>query len=188
MKLSIKTDIFKEMVSRSIKGASMNKLMPITGFMAVQLQDNKLTIITTDGSNYMYIKHDNIVGDEFYVVVQVEQFSKLIGRMTCENITLEVEDSILNVKGNGNYKIELPLDEEGNMIRFADPVAGLTADNKAEINLATIKTILRTVKPALAVTMEIPVYTRYYMGARVIGTDTFKIASLNADVLKTDEL
>ena len=188
MKLSIKTDIFKEMVSRSIKGASQNKLIPLTGMMAIQLKDNTVTLITTDASNYLYIRHDNIVGDDFYVVVQAEQFSRLIGKMTCETVTLEVEDNILNVKGNGNYKIELPLDEEGNAITFADPVADLDVTESKEINVATIKTILNAVKPALAVTMEIPVYTRYYMGQRVIATDTFKISSLASDVLQTEPL
>ena len=122
------------------------------------------------------------------MVVQVEQFSKLIGKMTCETITLEADNGILTVKGNGTYKIELPLDEEGNTITFADPIADLKVKESKDINVATIKTILNAVKPSLAVTMEIPVYTRYYMGERVIATDTFKISSLNADVLQTDPL
>lgn len=185
MKLTIKTDVFKEMVSRSIKGASQNKLIPLTGLMAIQLEDNEVTLITTDASNYLYIKQDNIVGDEFDVVVQVEQFSKLIGKMTCEEITLEADAGILTVKGNGTYKIELPLDEEGNAIKFPDPARDVDINVGTEVNLATIKTILNTIKPALAVTMEVPIYTRYYMGQRVIATDSYKIASLNADVFHT---
>ena len=188
MTLSIKTDIFKEMVSRAIKGASQNKLIPLTGLMAIQLKDNKLTLITTDASNYLYIKQDNVVGDEFYVVTQVEQFSKLVGKMTCETITLEVNNGILNVKGNGDYKIELPLDEEGNPVVLPNPVDDVKEGKSAEVNLATIKTILNTIKPALAVTMEIPVYTRCYMGKRVVATDTYKVSSLDADVLKAEPL
>lgn len=190
MQLTIKTDIFKEMVSRSIKGASQNKLIPLTSLMAIQLKDNVLTLITSDASNYLYINQDNVAGDEFYVVVEIEQFSKLIGKMTCENITLEVEDKILKVKGNGDYKIELPLDEEGNAIIFPDPVAKVKKPKKKpiEIDIATFRTILNTIKPALAATMEVPVYTRYYMGEIVMATDTYKISSLNADVLHTDPL
>lgn len=190
MQLTIKTDIFKEMVSRSIKGASQNKLIPLTSLMAIQLKDNVLTLITSDASNYLYINQDNVAGDEFYVVVEIEQFSKLIGKMTCENITLEVEDKILKVKGNGDYKIELPLDEEGNSITFPDPVSKIKKSKKkpVEIDITTFRTILNTIKPALAATMEVPVYTRYYMGEIVMATDTYKISSLNADVLHTDPL
>lgn len=188
MGLTIKTDIFKEMVSRSIKGASQNKLIPLTGLMAIQLKEDTLTLITTDASNYLYIKQNNVVGDEFYVVVQTEQFSKLVGKMTCENISLEVDNGILNVKGNGEYKIELPLDEEGNMISFPDPLAKETFKKGTEINISTIKTILNTIKPALAITMEVPVYTRYYVGDKVLATDTYKIACLDKDVLNTEPM
>ena len=81
MKLTIKTDIFKEIISRAIKGASQNKLIPLTSLMAIQLKDDQLTVITSDATNYLYINQDNIAGDDFYVVVQVEQFSKLISKL-----------------------------------------------------------------------------------------------------------
>ena len=122
MKLSVKTPIMKELVSRAIKGASQNKLIPLTGLMAIQLKDGKLTLLTTDASNYLYVMQDNVAGDEFYVVVQVEQFSKLISKMTCDMLVLELNDSILTVKGNGEYKIELPLDETGDLIKFPSPM------------------------------------------------------------------
>lgn len=189
MELTIKTDIFKEMVSRSIKGASQNKLIPLTGLMAIQLKDNCLTLVTTDATNYLYIKQDNVVGDEFYVVVQTEQFSKLIGKLTCETITLVVNDNVLVVKGNGEYKIEIPMDEEGNNIVFPDPASNTEDFTYSKtVKLATIKMILNTIKPSLAVTMEIPVYTRYYIGERVIATDTFKMASVGIDLFNTEPM
>lgn len=188
MKLEIKTDIFKEMVSRSVKGASMNKLIPLTGLMAIRLTDNRLDLITTDASNYLYIMQKNVVGDDFYVVIQAEQFAKLISRMTCENIILEVVDGVLNVKGNGDYKIEVPMDEEGEPIVFPDPMESETVEGSTEVNLTTLKLLLTTLKPALATTMEVPVYTRYYLGKRVVATDTFKITSMDVDVLKQEPL
>ena len=187
MKITVKADLLKEMVGRAVKGASQNKLIPLTSLMAISLKDNKLELITTDMTNYLYIMNDKIVGDDFYAVVQVEQFSKLIGRMTCENVELEVDNAILKVKGNGDYKIELPLDEEGNTIVFPDPMANELTDGK-DVNITTIKTILNTVKPALAITMEMPVYTRYYVGKKVVATDTYKIASMNVDMLQEEPL
>ena len=179
--LQVKTDVLKEMVSRAAKGASNNKLIPLTGLIAISFKDNQLRLITTDGTNYLYIKQNNIVSDDFYAVVQVEQFSKLIGRMTCDTVSMEVVSNILNIKGNGDYKIELPLDEEGEAIIFPDPMGNEKVEG-IDVNLSTIKTILTTIKPALAVTMEMPVYTRYYMGKRVVATDTYKIASMDVDV------
>jgi len=186
MKLSVKAGILKELVSRSIKGASQNKLIPLTSLMAIQLKDGKLTLITTDASNYLYVAQDNVAGEDFYVVVHVEQFSKLIGKMTCDNIELELTKSVLVVKGNGEYKIELPLDENGDFIKFPDPVGEL--DEGEDVDLVDIKTILNSIKPALAVTMEVPVYTRYYFGERVVGTDSYKMASLNRCVMGNEPL
>ena len=180
MKLSIKTVVLQKMVSKAIKGASQNKLIPLTSLMAIQLKKKTLTLITTDASNYLYIVQGKVTGSDFYVVVYVDQFSKLVSKLTSENVTLELEDNVLNVTANGNYKIELPLDENGELIKYPNPLADMKLDSDPySVNLATIKTILNTNKVALAVTMEEPEYTGYYVGDKVVSTDTFKICGLN---------
>ena len=112
MKLTIKTVKLKEMVAKAVKGVGNNKLIPLTSLMAIELKDATLTLITTDATNYLYISEDKVVGEDFYVVVDANVFSKLISKMTCEDVTLEIKSDIiaLQVKGNGTYKIELPLD------------------------------------------------------------------------------
>ena len=180
MKLSIKTVVLQEMVSKAIKGASQNKLIPLTSLMAIQLKKKTLTLTTTDASNYLYIVQDKVTGSDFYVVVYVDQFSKLISKLSSENVTLELEDNILNITANGNYKIELPLDENGELIKYPNPIEGMKFEGDGySVNLATIKTILNTNKASLAITMEEPEYTGYYVGDKVVSTDTFKICGLN---------
>ena len=165
MSFTIKTVELQEMVSKAVKGSSQNKLLPLTSLMKIEVKEKVLSLVTTNMSDYLYIKK-KVDGDDFYAVVQTEQFSKLVSKMTSENITLTLDNAVLNVKGNGNYKIELPLDESGEAIKYPDPVAELTFEGEASstINLSTIKTILATNKAALAVTMEVPVYTGYYVG------------------------
>ena len=123
MKLILNTGLLQTMVAKSMKGASCNKMIPITGLMAIQLKDHKLTLITTDATNYLYITEDKVDGEDFYVVVQADMFSKLVSKLTCENVTLVVADNTLNIKGNGNYKIELPLNEDGELIKYPDPLS-----------------------------------------------------------------
>ena len=178
MKLSIKTDTLKEMVSKVVKGAGLNKLVPLTSMLAIELKSNILTMHTTDMSNHLYINHDKIAGEDFYVTVGVEQFSKLIGKMTCENVTLELKGNSLEVKGNGTYNIELPLDENGNLIKFPNPYT-MPLPSVGTIELTTVKAILNTAKQSLATTLEIPCYTGYYVGDKVIATDTYKICGMN---------
>jgi len=189
MKLTIKTDIFKEMVSKATKGASCNKIIPITSMMSIELSKGVLTLTTSDASNYLYVRHDKIVGEDFYVTVPVETFSKLISRMTCEQITLELTDRSLKVSGNGNYLIELPEDENGELIKYPNPLASVADPvSVGEIHNTTIQTILNTLKPALAVTLEVPCYTGYYVGDKAIATDTSKMAVLNTKIFDSNFL
>ena len=185
MKLTMKTEKLKEMVSRAVKGVGNNKLIPLTSLMAIEVKDNKLTLITTDATNYLYIVEDKVVADDFYVVVDADTFSKLISKMTCENVTLEIQSGVLRVKGgNGDYRIELPLDENGEPIKYPDPVvtSDLSSADTITVNRTTIQVILGSIKPALAVTLENPCYTGYYVGDQVVATDTYKIASMDVNL------
>lgn len=194
MKLTMNTEKLKEMVSRAVKGVGNNKLIPLTSLMAIEVKNNKLTLITTDATNYLYIIEDKVVADDFYVVVDANTFSKLISKMTCDNVVLEVKSGIwvLEVKGNGNYKIELPLDENGQLIKYPNPYSE-KANTDIKLNLSTVKVILDTLRSALATTLENPCYTGYYAGDSVIATDTYKIANMdislfNEPVLVSAEL
>ena len=180
MKMTINTSTLQSMVAKSMKGASCNKMIPLTGLMAIELKFNRLTLITTDATNYLYIREDKVEGDDFYVVVQADMFAKLISKLTCEKVSLTLKDNILVVNGNGKYFIELPLDEEGELIKYPNPLAEKTfVGDTATVNLSTIKLILNTAKSALANTLEVPCYTGYYVGDKVVATDTYKICGIN---------
>ena len=176
MKLKLKTLKLQEMVSKAVKGASNNKMIPITGLMAIVLKKGVLTLITTDATNTLKVMEKNIEGDDFYVVVQADIFSKLIAKTTTETITLTLKENSLEVKGNGTYNIELPLDEEGQLITFPEYKFDESVEKKV-INLSTVKVLLNANKAAIAETMEIPCLTGYYFDDKVITTDTFKVCS-----------
>lgn len=181
MKMTINTSTLQNMVAKSMKGASCNKMIPLTGLMAIELKDHLLTLITTDATNYLYVREGKVAGDDFYVVIQAEMFAKLISKMTCEKVSLTLKDNTLMVTGNGKYSIELPLDEEGELIKYPDPLvnAKFPPIDENHINLSTIKLILNTAKAALANTLEVPCYTGYYVGNKVVATDTYKICGID---------
>lgn len=188
MKFTMNAVKLKDMVSRAVKGVGNNKLIPLTSLMAIEVKDNKLTLITTDATNYLYITEDKVVADDFYVVVDANTFSKLISKMTCENVTLEAKVGILHVKGNGDYRIELPLDENGEPIKYPDPYDKLrtSVEDVGIVNRTTIQVILDSIKPALAMTLENPCYTGYYIGEQVVATDTYKIASMGVKLFESE--
>lgn len=189
MKLTINTSKLQDLVTKSMKGASNDKLIPITGLMAIQLKDNKLTLITTDATNYLYVYADKVAGEDFYAVVQTDIFSKLVSKLTCETVTLEKTDNNLTILGNGKYAIELPLNEDGQEITYPDPLSKeLIPIEGVDINLSTIKLILNTAKPALADNLDIPCYTGYYVGDNIVATDTYKICGINVKMWDTPAL
>ena len=179
MKLKIKTSLFQDMVTKAVRGVGNNKLIPITQMMAIRLKDKELTLITTNATNYLYIKQENVDGDDFEVTILAETFSKLISKLTCETVTLELTDSALTVVGNGSYSLEIPQDENGKSIKFPDPLATTNIEFRSKlIHRNVIDAILNGVKPSVAETLEVPCYTGFYCKDDVIATDTYKIAEL----------
>lgn len=174
MKLTLQTQKLQEMLSKAIKGASNNRMIPITGLVAIHLKDEVLTLITTDASNTLKVVEKGIKGDDFYAAIQVDLFSKLVAKTTAENIVLTLQEGSLEVKGNGSYRIELPLDEDGKLIQFPDPKFDYDA-TKSSLKLSDVKSVLIANKAALALTMENPCLTGYYFDDKAITTDTFKV-------------
>lgn len=182
MKIKLKTKTLQEMVAKSLKGASCNKLIPITSLMELKVVDGTLTLTTTNGANYLKVFEKGVSDVNFCIVVEVGVFSKLVAKTTCETITLELEESTLNFEGNGKYKLELPLDENGKLINFPTYQFEKVAE-PYETKLSTINTLLTLNKPSLATTMEVPVLTAYYLSEKVYTSDTYLVCVTELDFL-----
>ena len=189
MELKIKTTDLQDMVGKSIKCVSNNKLIPITSLINISVKDHKFQLITTDATNYFYVSSsDKFDCDDFEVSVIADTFVKLIQKTTSEYVILEFDGTSFKVRGNGTYNIELPLDENGDVIKFPKK---LTDDFKilvSEINLSTVKTILMYNKPSLALSVELPALTNYYCGKSVVTSDRFKICKSDINMFDTPML
>lgn len=171
--LKVKTKVLQEMTQKAMKGASNNKILPLTSMLAIELQDNILSLTTTDFSNYLEILHDKVEGENFYVVVQADVFSKLIGKLTTEEVTLTLDSNVLTVKANGTYKLELPVDETGELVVFPQYRKSLGV-LPTSIKLATLKSILNTNRASVAQDLTTPALTGYYVDDNgVLTSDSF---------------
>ena len=179
MELKIKTLELQEMVSKVIKCSSNNKLIPITSLMSIKVDGGVLTLTTTDATNYFYVSKPNVVCEDFEVSVMADLFTKLVQKMTSENIVLKVkgELGLVVVKGNGSYTMELPLDENGHTIKFPKKLKDGFRRLYGTVKLTTIKSILNYNKPSIATSIELPSLTCYYCGENVVTSDRFKICS-----------
>lgn len=179
MQLTINTSELQDMVGKASKCASNNKLIPLTSLMSIKVSNNILTLTTTDATNYLLVsKLDKVDCEDFEVSVIADLFTKLIQKTTSDSITLIVEDAILKVKGNGTYTMELPLDENGGVIKFPNKVPDSSTE-LGVIKLSTVKTILAANKASLALNVEVPALTCYYCGDNVVTSDRYKVCSTN---------
>ena len=189
MKLTIGTARLQALLNKAVKGAGSNKLIPMTSLIAIRLKDEVLTLTTTDATNYLCLTENNVTGDEFYVAVQVDLLAKLVSKMTCDEVTLEVADNALNVIGNGKYQIDIPLEDDGSMVKLPNPIESFKkGEAVGKVDSSVILSTLTSIKPALATTMEYPWFTCYYVKDRIVATDTYTVADYNAGFLNDAKL
>lgn len=173
MKLQVSTAKFQEMLGKASRGASNNKLVPITTFVAIDCKGDTLTLTTTDGTNYLYVKEPitNADGD-FYVCIETDILVKLVSKFTSDTITFELLDNYLNVTANGNYKLPITNDEStGKAIVIKNPINDSDLKKVGSISLVSVKTILNGLRSSVATSTIVPCYVHYYFGEQVIGTD-----------------
>ena len=182
MKFEISTVKFQDMLRKAVNGASFEVLQPLSTYIGIEVKDNELMLTTTDASNFMYVKEKVDNGEDGYVTIALETLAKLVPKITSETIKVSLEERFLNLKGNGAYKLEIPM-ENGEIIHFPNPEASAEMHKIGDVSLVDIKMILASVKPSLATTFELPFYTNYYSSDIVVGTDNCKASSYNKQVL-----
>ena len=170
--MKIKTEVLKELVSKVSVGVGGNKFIPITELIGIKTNAGGIQLSATDATNYLFVNGGEYDGEEFEATVYAEPFIKLVGKITSEDIALSIIDGNFVVRtNNGTYTIELPLDENGEPIKYPDPREKVDESSISHIKLDTVDKIIRLAKPALATTLERPVLTNYYVGESVFATD-----------------
>ena len=182
MNLKIKTYVLQNMLNKAVKGASMNKMIPLTNLMSIRVADKVITIETTDATNYLYVSDTIDSEGELNVVVMADIFCKLISKLTSEYVELSVDDDILTVIGNGKYKIELPLDDEGSLVKYPDPIKKFDSTYSFAIKRDDIQKVLATAKASLSTSTDAICYTGYYISDKIVTTDTEVMCGINRDI------
>ena len=174
MSVSISTQIMQKLVNKVSKGASNNKLLALTSFVYINLKNNQLSLTTTDMTNYVTATEYNVEGEDFSVVISLDNFGKLVGKTTTENITLDLSQNSLKFIGNGTYNIELPTNDEGQPIKY--PMYDfIPSEEPITVKYADIKSIITANKSCLSADMSQPVLTYYYCGDSVVSADQYNI-------------
>lgn len=183
--MKIKTNILQEMVAKAIKAVSNNKIIPLTCLMGIELDNNKLTLQTTDGNNVLKVCQpvESLDTQNFYTIVNADTFSKLVSKTTSEYIILENNENYLEFRGNGNYKLEIALNSDGEIVKF--PNYEIKDESVKIISAEKLKNTLTTAKVCIAQTMEVPCLTGYYIGDKVLSTNRDMVCYIDEKLIDT---
>ncbi len=107
-------------------------------------------------------------------------------------------DVVLLVRGNGFYKIDLPLNEEAELIKFPDPIEKFYATSAESAISTTIKKslidkILNTAKSSLlqvsnSFDKNVVCYYGYYVQDKIISTDTNVMCCIDEPIFEEPAL
>lgn len=178
--MKIKTQELIRLVNLVYQGAGNNKLIPITQMIGVKLEDSKLTLSATDSFNSIYIKSDvENTEEKIDVCVNADLLSKLVAKFDCEFTILTLEKNCLVVKGNGEYKLDLLLDDEGSVFNF--PVRKEPENLEyQEIELNKFVNIKNYGEKSLAQSMEEPDLIAYFVDKNTaVSTDRNVMTVIN---------
>lgn len=119
--IKILTVDLKEILSKVGKCASNDKTAPITQLLNIKSDGHSIKFTTTDEINTCIYTYTSEQGnfEELDVTVMADQFAKLISKFTSSDVTLKLSKTKneLVVRGNGEYKVSLPM-EGGNPIEY----------------------------------------------------------------------
>lgn len=190
--MKINTNSLKGKLDILSKAVGNNKLIPLTSMIGIKTahtDSNKVILYTTDATNYLtaMIDVENRENLNLDVTITFDTFYKLISKTTKEFIEVRDEDRFLFIEANGKYKLDKLLTEEGNYYSFKSKTINRT-ENKVEeftIKKVDIEKIKKVNTPSLATTLELPALTGYYVGDKVVSSDSFVMTQLNKNIITT---
>lgn len=106
----LRIEELKEACSKILGAVDSNSLSTITETLELKTENNYLLINVTNREYYARVKIPVDSNEEFHATVNANLFLKLIAQTTSESIELTLDETNLNVKGNGKYKLPLIYD------------------------------------------------------------------------------
>ena len=196
--ISLNTIALKEALSKVNKCAKKDKTAPLTQLLNIKTSNtNCITFTTTDERNiFSYtLKDETQQFENIDVCVLVEQISKLVSKFTSAKTDLYISETgnELKLRGDGTYTISIPIDAQGQPIKYPDYVAG---EPITDCYTGSISSILNAAKycegsiTKLTYDIQVEDYprTNYFIGSKVIALDGFLATMVEGDFLPFNTL
>lgn len=189
--ISINTTELKSALSKVCKCAKNDKTAPLTQLLHINTIDSHtIEFTSTDEKNiFSYYLFDELNNFEsFDVCILVDQITKLVSKFNSSKTELFLSDSgnELKLNGDGLYTISIPIDAEGNKIKYPKVDIG---NNKSEVYTGKMKTFINNLKycegsiTKLSFDLQAEDYprTNYFVGDKMAALDGFLATTVYGD-------
>jgi len=183
MKLEIRTEEFKDAISK-VKGISSKKvIIDILNGIELKTEGNNLIITGTDSINFVESTVPADIEEHGRVVVDAKRFISLVQNTTTNKIKIVQKDNYLELKGNGTYKIEIMQEDD-----YAFPQI-VSMDDKEVIKIENknLQDALNILKSAIS-NYSIHDYVDGYMITKdaAYSTDMVRFMKYSSDIFDND--
>lgn len=181
MKFKINTAKMTHILSKVSNGVGKKYTQPITECLYLGLTERgKLVIRSTNGINFVTMFAREVEGEAGECVVKADTLIKLVEKTTKPDLSFNLKEDYLEVKGNGTYKVPV-INEEFPSYEFD------TEAPEIEINTDVIKRMFKINESAIAKELLMPCLTGYNVGENCITTDGIKMC-LNSTKITEDRV
>ena len=160
----IETKNFKEVCSLILAATDANEISTLTETLELVTKDRTLYLNTTNKEYFASVKFELDHEEErtFHATVNANLFLKLIAAVTTETIEMNLFDTYMTIKANGDYKIPLIFEDDRLMELPQINIINKTVD--MNISGAVLESILNYNSKELAVgSLAKPVQKMFYL-------------------------
>ena len=183
MKFKIETSKLNYILGKVSKGLGKSQMIPVTNYFQFVVEDGDLTVTATDNVNFVSYFLENVDSDDGEIIIKADPLLRLAAKTTAKEMEFDFDDYILEVKGNGKYK--LPVYDDNDFPSYEIP----SEQEPIELELNEIKNMLKINKAAIAVDDTLPCLMGYNVGGDYnITTDGIKMAINDVELFQDNFL
>ena len=185
-KVLLQTEVLKDLVAR-ISKVSATSGTTLDGLVELEVVDNVFHITVIDSLNTLTLGISNVGCENFHAVTNTKLFSSLISRLTSDKVGISRDGNKLIVEGNGNYKLDCIVENDGTEIIFPKNDFDF-GSNPIHINRNQIKSILSQNKACKGKTRDNNQYYYYYADSEKVYTYNTDTSCVNPTPFANDKI
>lgn len=182
-----KTEVFKEVCSPILSAIDSNALATITDTLELVTEGKVLYLNVTNQEYFVSYKFNLDHEEPFHATVNATLFLKLIDKLTTEYVELQLQETNLLVKANGNYKIPFVVNKDTGELLALPQITINNITKEFNISYDILSSIVEyNGKDLTNSSLAKEIYTLYYIDQQGCLTHTKSNACINNFTLPED--